>query len=78
MREFLTDEQVEQEIARLSKSEAVKLARREARIKIGRRQRMYTLRSFEKRGKAGITLGMLINLEVLEVPQKEIDNEQEV
>lgn len=83
MREFLTDEQVEQEIARLSKSEAVKLARREQRIKMARRQRLYTLRSLEKRGKelerAGITLEMLAGLEALEAIQKEMEeNEQEI
>ena len=50
-REFLTDDEVEQEIERLSKSEAVKLARREHRIKYRRRQQLYTLRAFEKRGK---------------------------
>ena len=82
MREFLTDEQVEQEIARLSASPAVKLARREQRIKYARRQRLYTLRAYEKRGKelevAGITLEMLTNLEALEALEKEIDNEHEI
>lgn len=48
--DFLTDEQVEQEIERLSQSLAVKLARKEARIKYRRRQTMYTLRQLEKRG----------------------------
>lgn len=49
-REFLTDEQVEQEITRLRSSEAVKLARKEVSIKYRRRQQMYQLRNFEKRG----------------------------
>lgn len=47
-REFLTDEEVEAEIERLTKSDAVKLARREQRIKYRRRQQMYTLRAYEK------------------------------
>lgn len=59
-REFLTDGQVESEIARLTESIEVKLARREVRLKYKRRQHLYQLRSFEKRGKelleAGITL----------------------
>ena len=48
---LLTDEMVEAEIARLTKTEAVKLARREQRIKYRRRQQLYTLRALEKRGK---------------------------
>lgn len=50
-KEFLTDEQVEFEIARLKESEYVKLAKREQRIKNARRQQMYQLRCLEKRGK---------------------------
>lgn len=59
-RDFLTDEQVELEIERLNNSEAVKLAKKETRIKLRRRQYMYQLRTMEKRGKElkkqGITL----------------------
>lgn len=59
-RDFLTDEAVEREIARLTESEAVKLARRELRLKYKRRQTLYTLRALEKRGKelqaAGISM----------------------
>ena len=59
-RDFLTDEAVEREIERLSESQAVKLARREMRLKYKRRQTLYTLRALEKRGKeleeAGITM----------------------
>lgn len=51
MKDILTDEQVEQEIARLLESPQVKLAKAEQRIKNRRRQYMYQLRSFEKRGK---------------------------
>ena len=66
-RTILTDEQVEQEIARLQKSPLVKLARKEERIRYRRRQQLYCLRQFEKRGKeleaAGITFEMLENME---------------
>ena len=59
-KEFLTDEAVEREIARLTATDAVKLARRELRLKYKRRQQLYTLRALEKRGKeleeAGITI----------------------
>lgn len=59
-RDFLTDEQVELEIGRLLNSDDVKLAKKEARIKLRRRQYMYSLRTMEKRGKElskqGITL----------------------
>ena len=57
---ILTDEQVEIEIQRLLNSDAVKLAKKETRIKLRRRQYMYGLRAMEKRGKElakqGITL----------------------
>lgn len=59
-KDFLTDEQVEIEISRLLNSDAVKLAKKETRIKLRRRQYMYGLRTMEKRGKElakqGITL----------------------
>ena len=42
-RDFLTDEQVEKEITRLLKSDDVKLAKKETRIKMKRRQYMYQL-----------------------------------
>lgn len=70
-REFLTDEQVEQEIARLTKSEAVKLARREIRVRYRRRQYLYQLRDLEKKGNAlinsGITMDILDSLEEVNV-----------
>ena len=50
-KDFLTDLEVEKEIARLTATEAVKLARRELRLKYKRRQQLYTLRALEKRGK---------------------------
>ena len=59
-KQFLTDKEVESEIARLAESPAVKLARREKRLQYKRRQQLYQLRNLEKRGielmGAGITL----------------------
>ena len=59
-REFMSDEMVEEEILRLQRSPHVKLARREEAIRNRRRQYMYTLRMYEKKGKQleaqGITL----------------------
>ena len=59
-REFMSDEMVEEEILRLQNSHLVKLARREEAIRYRRRQYMYQLRMYEKKGKAleaqGITL----------------------
>ncbi len=64
---FLTDEQVEQEISRLKESPYVKLAKTEERIRLKRRQYMYTLRTYERKGKdladAGITEEMLKAME---------------
>ena len=59
-REFMSDEAVEEEILRLQTSPHVKLARREEAIRTRRRQYMYQLRMYEKKGKAleaqGITM----------------------
>ena len=59
-REFMSDEMVEEEILRLQTSHHVKLARREEAIRNRRRQYMYQLRMYEKKGKQleaqGITL----------------------
>ena len=59
-REIITDEAVEEEILRLQASHLVKLARREEAIRNRRRQYMYQLRMYEKKGLAleaqGITL----------------------
>lgn len=63
---FLTDDQVEQEIERLRQSPLVALARREQRIRYKRRQFLYQLRDLEKKGraleKAGITMEVLNGL----------------
>lgn len=48
---YLTDEMVEEEIARLIESPYVKLAKAEQQIKYRRRQYLYKLRGLEKRGK---------------------------
>ena len=48
---FLTDEQVELEIEKLTQSEYVQLAKAVERFKYKRRQYLYTLRSLEKKGK---------------------------
>lgn len=70
-REFLTDDEVEAEIERLTKSEAVKLARREQRIKYRRRQQLYTLRAYEKRGKQLMAEG--VTMEALDILDASID-----
>lgn len=56
-KDILTDAQVELEIDRLMNSKAVKLAKKEAQIKYKRRQYMYQLRTFEKRGKELVKQG---------------------
>lgn len=62
-KDYITDDQVEREIARLLDSPYVKLAKREEQIRQRRRRYMYELRCLEKKGKkleeAGITLEML-------------------
>ena len=59
-REFMSDEMVDEEIIRLQGSYHVKLARREEAIRNRKRNYMYQLRMYEKKGKAleaqGITL----------------------
>lgn len=64
-KEFMTDEMVEEEIARLQQSHHVKLARKEEAIRNRRRQYMYTLRMYEKKGKQleaeGVTMETLCN-----------------
>ena len=64
--DWITDEQVEKEIEKLEGSPLVKLARKEERVRYKRRQRLYMLRNYEKKGKelqeAGITMEMLEKL----------------
>ena len=74
-KDILTDEQVEKEITKLLKSPHVKLAKKEERIRYRRRQYLYGLRQYEKKGKelekAGITMEMLDNL------GKECENDEQ-
>ena len=74
-REFLTDEAVEEEIARLTATDAVKLARRELRLKYKRRQTLYTLRALEKRGKELQEAG--ISIENIDLMMKIAEEEDE-
>ena len=71
---FLTDEDVEVEIERLNASEAVALARREARLRYKRRQYLYQLRDLEKKGKALMKAG--ITREVLDAMYSTCDGEE--
>ena len=73
-KEFLTDEQVEQEIEKLKQSPYVKLARRDARIKYRRRQALYTLRDLEKKGKALSEAG--ITMEILDKMDSDCDEQE--
>ena len=72
-KDYLTDEQVEKEIEKLLESPLVKLAKKEERIRYRRRQYLYQLRNYEKKGKelkkAGITM------EILETMAKECGTE---
>lgn len=61
-REYLSDEEVEIEIDRLTNSREVKLARLEQRLKYLQRQRLYNLRHLEKRGKQLMEQGMTADL----------------
>ena len=70
----LSDEQVEAEIARLNASEAVALARYEQRLKYRRRQYLYQLRDYEKKGKALLKAGM--TRDVLEALYKNCSEEE--
>ena len=74
MKDFLTDEQVEKEIERLQKSDLVKLARKEERIRYRRRQYLYALRGYEKKGKELAKAG--ITMEMLETLGSECDSEE--
>ena len=73
-KQCLTDEQVEKEIERLLESPLVKLAKKEMRIRYKRRQYLYQLRQFERRGRelqeSGITFDILDNIET-EIPNTE-------
>ena len=76
--DFLTDEEVENEIERLKQSPMVALARKEQRIRYRRRQALYQLRNLEKRGKelseSGITMEFLSGLESTDELERELMN----
>lgn len=63
IRNSITDEEVEEEIDRLMNSPYVILAKREETVRYRRRQYLYKLRGYERRGKelaaAGLTLEIL-------------------
>ena len=71
MAKGLTDKQVEQEIERLKKSPYVKLAKKEEKIRYRRRQYLYGLRQYEKKGKELAESG--ITIEMLETMDKECE-----
>ena len=76
-REFLTDEQVEEEIAVLLDNDYVKLAKKEIRIRYKRRQYLYQLRNMKKRGESLANMGVTFeNME--EVMFGESDDEKEI
>lgn len=60
-RDYLTDEEVEIEIERLRTSDAYKLGMAEKQYKYKRRQMMYTMRWYEKRGKELIAEGKTLD-----------------
>lgn len=64
--EIFTEEAVEEEIERLRVSPYVALARKAERVRNFRRQYLYTLRSYEKKGKQleelGVTMDALDDL----------------
>ena len=66
VKQKMTDEMVEEEIARLQQSHYVKLARKADQVRNARRNYMYTLRMWEKKGKQlaadGITMDTLANM----------------
>ena len=67
MAKGLTDAQVEQEIERLKESPYVKLAKKDEAIRYRRRQYLYQLKSYEKKGKelskSGITIEILESMD---------------
>ena len=71
MAKGLTDKQVEQEIERLKQSPYVKLAKKEEKIRYRRRQYLYGLRQYEKKGKELAESG--ITIEMLETMDKECE-----
>lgn len=73
-RKRLTDEEVEHEISRLKESEHVKLGRKFEAVMSRRRQYMYCLRAYEKKGReleaSGVTLETLENSKDCDVEER--------
>ena len=73
-KETLTDEEVEKEIERLLEDDDVKLAKKEQRIRYKRRQYLYQLRNYAKKGgelrEAGITMEMLESMDREEIEER--------
>lgn len=69
----LTDYEVEAEIAELQRSDAVKLAEREARYKAGRRRRLYQLRWLKKHGEELMAQGYSLESSFLSGSEEEYD-----
>lgn len=61
-KKLLTDEGVEEEIARLRESEYVKLAQNESLLRYRRIQTLYQLREQEKRGRALAAIGFTLDM----------------
>lgn len=72
-RRITPEELVDAEIERLKKSEAVKLAQKEQRINYRKRQYMYQLRWYEKRGLQLMAQG--VTMETLEAIDASIEIE---
>lgn len=61
-KDWLTDEQVEEEIKRLLESPEVKLVKKETALRYRRRQYLYGLRNMAKRGKEMMESGITVEL----------------
>ena len=72
---YIPDDQLDAEIERLSNSEAVKLARMEQRISYKKRQYLYQLRWYEKRGLNLMENG--VTMDSLKIKESIYENEEE-
>ncbi len=77
-KDMMTDSDVEMEIERLKESEAVKLAQKERQFKYRRRQYLYTLRWYEKRGNELIAQGKtMADFDVSKIEQEDVLDSEE-
>lgn len=72
---YIPDDQLDAEIERLTNSEAVKLARLEQRIAYKKRQYLYQLRWYEKRGLNLMENG--VTMDSLKIKESIYENEEE-